>query len=152
MDQETLEELALRVQREQRAAIFQRESFLASRCAFRVGSVPYLNAVPLTRGVEDQMYIRHAIEMPLMRKRMSWMRPWLSVTEVLFSDRYDVLDGIAIACWRGQECRVGSSPTVIRVREVFCDTHRSPVFSCCASYWLNAYSGPNSNPCQLMIL
>ena len=51
---ESAEELAQRCAREQRASNLQRESELENSLApFRVGSVRYLNAVPLTRGLEE---------------------------------------------------------------------------------------------------
>ena len=54
--QESADELALRYAREQRAANLQRESNLENSLApFRVGSVRYLNAVPLTRGLEHEV-------------------------------------------------------------------------------------------------
>ena len=54
---ETAEELIHRLEREKRAADLQRESNLESSLEnFRVGSVPYLNAVPLTRGLEGRIY------------------------------------------------------------------------------------------------
>jgi len=53
---EAAEDLGRRHEREQRAALRQREDNLSESLApFRVGSVPYLNAVPLTRGLEDQI-------------------------------------------------------------------------------------------------
>ena len=53
---ETPEELARRFERETRPVLLQRESQLEDALAgFKVGSVPYLNAVPLTRGLEEQL-------------------------------------------------------------------------------------------------
>ena len=53
---ETAEETARRFEREQRAAALQRESSLEHSLApFRVGSVGYLNTVPLTRGLEEEI-------------------------------------------------------------------------------------------------
>ena len=53
---ESPEQLAQRYEREHRAAQLQREDRLGQSLApFRVGSVPYLNSVPLTRGLEDQI-------------------------------------------------------------------------------------------------
>ncbi len=55
-NKETAEELALRAERERRAMDLQREAELQdSLKPFRVGSVPYLNAVPLTRGLEEEV-------------------------------------------------------------------------------------------------
>ena len=49
---ETPEELAHRAEREQRAVELQREGDLEDSLApFRVGSVSYLNAAPLVRGI-----------------------------------------------------------------------------------------------------
>ena len=53
---ETPEQLARRCAREQRASQVQRESNLFQSLApFRAGSVRYLNAVPLTRGLEEEV-------------------------------------------------------------------------------------------------
>ena len=54
---EPLEDVARRVEREHRATARQRESDWeqVSLAPFRVGSVPYLNGVPLTRGLENQV-------------------------------------------------------------------------------------------------
>ena len=53
---ETPEQLAHRVEREERAELLQREHNLEHSLApFRVGSVGYLNSVPLTRGIEDEV-------------------------------------------------------------------------------------------------
>ena len=67
---ETPEELAHRSERERRAAEVQREDRLGSSLApFRVGSVPHLNAVPLTRGLEDQVLYRQPTELEAMLLR-----------------------------------------------------------------------------------
>lgn len=63
---------------------------------FRVGSVPYLNAAPLTAGIE------HAVQFVVPAKLAEMLRAGaldaalVSIAEVLFNDRYDVLDGMAI--------------------------------------------------------
>ena len=54
--QESTEDAVRRVERERRAQELKRESDLESSLApFRVGSVPYLNSVPLTRGLESEI-------------------------------------------------------------------------------------------------
>jgi chorismate dehydratase len=120
---ETADELAHRVEREQRAANLQRESKLVQSLApFRVGSVRYLNAVPLTRGLEEQIVFATPSELAAMLRRDELDAALVSVTEVLFNDRYDVLDGIAIAS-------LGEVKSVIlahrkpldEAREIFCD-------------------------------
>jgi len=95
---ETAQELSQRVERQQRAAQLQRESGLEQSLApFRVGSVAYLNAVPLTRGLEDEVIMATPSKLAEMLRRDELDAGLVSVVEVLFNDRYDILDGIAIA-------------------------------------------------------
>jgi predicted solute-binding protein len=95
---ESAEQLAQRYEREQRAAQLQREDQLNQSLApFRVGSVPYLNAVPLTRGLEEEIQFVPPSKLGEMLRAEQLDAALLSVTEVLLNDRYDVLDGIAIA-------------------------------------------------------
>ena len=95
---ETAEELARRVERESRSALVQSERALENPLApFRVGSVPYLNAVPLTRGLEDQILFMPPSELARLLQRDELDAALVSITEVLFHDRYDILDGIAVA-------------------------------------------------------
>src|SRR3954468_15865628 len=95
---ETVEEAAHRFEREQRASMLQRESELDQSLApFRVGSVGYLNAVPLTRGLEDEVVLATPSKLAQMLQRDELDAALVSVTEVLLTNRYDVLDGIAIA-------------------------------------------------------
>jgi len=122
--QETAEQLTRRVQREQRAANLQRESFLGHSLApFRVGSVPYLNAVPLTRGVEEEITFVAPSKLAQMLQNDELDAALVSVTEVLFNDRYDVLDGIAIASLgEVKSVLVAHRKPLEEVREIFCDT------------------------------
>src|SRR5438132_13120887 len=121
---ESAEELAQRYAREQRSSNLQRESELENSLApFRVGSVRYLNAVPLTRGLEEQVSFTVPSKLAEMLRRDELDAALVSVTEVLLNDRYDVLDGIAIAS-------LGTVFSVIlahkkplaMAREIFCDT------------------------------
>jgi chorismate dehydratase len=64
---------------------------------FRVGSVQYLNAVPLTRGIESQVIFATPAELAEMLRRDKLDAALVSTAEVLLTDRYDVLDGVAIA-------------------------------------------------------
>jgi chorismate dehydratase len=120
---EPVEALTHRVEREQRAANLQRETELEqSLTPFRVGSVAYLNAVPLTRGLEDQIVLATPAELAGMLGRDELEAALVSVVEVLFTDRYDILDGIAIAS-------LGEVKSVIlahrkpleEAREIYCD-------------------------------
>ncbi len=96
---ETAEELAKRFEREHRAANLKREHELERSLApFRVGSVRALNTVPLTRGLEDEIVLATPARLAEMLRRDELDAALVSVVEPLFHDRYDILDGIAIAC------------------------------------------------------
>src|SRR5258706_2000672 len=120
---ETAEEAAHRFEREHRASNLQRESSLGQSLApFRVGSVRYLNAVPLTRGVEEEVMFATPSELAGMLQRDQLDAALVSVTEVLFKDRYDVLDGIAIASLgEVQSVLLAHRKPIEEVKEVFCD-------------------------------
>src|SRR5881628_650340 len=95
---ESVEDLARRLEHEHRAAGLQRESELENSLApFRVGSVPYLNAVPLTRGLEEQIIFVPPSELAEKLRGDELDAALVSVTEVLCNDRYDVLDKVAVA-------------------------------------------------------
>lgn len=95
---ETSEELIHRLEREKRAADLQRESNLESSLGrFRVGSVPYLNAAPLTRGLEGEIKFVPPAQLAQLLAKDELDAALVSITEVILNDRYDVLDGMAIA-------------------------------------------------------
>ena len=60
------------------------------------GSVKYLNAVPLTRGIESEITFTTPAKLAEMLRRDELDAALVSITEVLLNDRYDILDGIAI--------------------------------------------------------
>src|SRR5437773_8582907 len=121
---ESAEDLARRVEHEQRAAGRQRESDLEQSLApFRVGSVPYLNAVPLTRGLEDEIIFATPSRLAELLQRDELDAALVSVVEVLFHDRYDVLDGIAIAALgEVRSVLLAHRKPLAEAREIFCDT------------------------------
>src|SRR5215471_3155627 len=121
---ESAEELAQRSLREQRAVDLQRESDLENSLApFRVGSVCYLNAVPLTRGLEKEVHFTTPSGLAEMLRRDELDAALVSVTEVLFTERYDVLDGIAVASLgEVQSVLLAHRRPLEEAREVFCDT------------------------------
>ena len=121
---ESPEELAHRFEREQRAVQLQREDNLSESLApFRVGSVPYLNAVPLTRGLEEQVLFVTPSTLAEMLQRDELDAALVSVTEVLFKDRYDILDGIAVASLgEVKSVFLAHRQPIDDVKEVFCDT------------------------------
>jgi chorismate dehydratase len=121
---ESAEDLARRVEHEQRAAGRQRESNLEQSLApFRVGSVPYLNAVPLTRGLEDEIIFATPSKLAEMLQRDELDAALVSIVEVLFHDRYDVLDSIAIASLgEVQSVLLAHRKPLAEATEIFCDT------------------------------
>jgi len=121
---ESAEELAHRFEREKRAVQLQREDNLGDSLApFRVGSVPYLNAVPLTRGLEEQVIFVPPSKLAEMLRRDELDAALVSVTEVLFNDRYDVLDGIAVASLgEVKSVFLAHRGPIEEVKEVSCDT------------------------------
>jgi len=95
---ESPDALAQRFERERRRVHFAQEDSLeeAGR-AFRIGSVPHLNAVPLTRGLEQYTTFLPPAALAEALRRDELDAALLSITEVLRQDRYDVLDGVAVA-------------------------------------------------------
>jgi chorismate dehydratase len=121
--QEATQELTQRIEREQRAANLRRESVLEQSLApFRVGSVRYLNAVPLTRGLEEEVVFATPSELAAMLQRDELDAGLVSVTEVLFNNRYDVLDGIAVASLgEVKSVFLAHRRPLAEMREVHCD-------------------------------
>jgi chorismate dehydratase len=121
---ETAEETIHRLQRERRAADLQRESSLDHSLAhFRVGSVPYLNTVPLTRGLEEEVIYATPARLAEMLQRDELDAALVSVVEVLFNNRYDILDGIAIASLgEVKSVLLAHRKPLDEATEIFCDT------------------------------
>src|SRR6266850_3164511 len=121
---ETAEETTQRLEREQRAVNLQRETSLEQSLApFRVGSVGYLNAVPLTRGLEEEIVFTTPSKLAEMLQRDELDAALVSVTEVLMRDRYDILDGIAIASLgEVKSVLLAHRKPLEEAKEIFCDT------------------------------
>src|SRR5215471_18446023 len=62
----------------------------------RIGSVPYLNAVPLTWGIEDQVEFLVPSKLAAKLHAGGLDAALVSITEVLFRDEYEMLDGFGI--------------------------------------------------------
>jgi chorismate dehydratase len=121
---ESAEDLARRLAREQIAQQRQRASHLdeAALPVGRVGSVPYLNAVPLTRGIEDQIVFMPPSQLAEMLRADKLDAALVSITEVLFHDRYDVLDGVAVASLgEVKSVFLAHRVPLQDLRQVFCD-------------------------------
>ena len=89
---------------------------------FRIGSVKYLNAVPLTRGLESEVILATPAKLAEMLRRDELDAALVSITEVLLHDRYDILDGIAIASL-GEVYSVvlAHQKPLADATEIFCD-------------------------------
>ncbi len=120
---ETAAEAAHRFEREQRAVDLQRESGLEHSLApFRVGNSGFLNTVPLTRGLEEEIIYAPPAQLAAMLQRDELDAALVSVVEVLLNDRYDVLDGIAIASLgEVQSVLLAHRKPLRQVTEIFCD-------------------------------
>ena len=62
-----------------------------------IGSVPYLNSVPLTCGIEDETDFLPPSRLAKRLRAGELAAGLVSITEVLYNDLYDILDGIAVA-------------------------------------------------------
>jgi len=85
--------------------------------------VPYLNAAPLTRGIESELIFATPAKLAEMLQRDELDAALVSVSEVLLRDRYDILDGVSIASL-GEVYSVllAHKKPLEEAREVFCDT------------------------------
>jgi chorismate dehydratase len=107
---------------------FRQQEFVGSAkventTRFRVGSVPYLNAAPLTRGLESELIFATPSKLAEMLRRDELDAALVSVTEVLLTDRYDILDGVAIASL-GEVYSVllAHKKPLAEAQDIFCDT------------------------------
>jgi chorismate dehydratase len=120
---ETMDAVAHRVEREQRSQQLQRETNLErSLGSFRVGSVGYLNAVPLTRGLEEEVLYATPSKLAKLLRKDELDAGLVSIVEVLFNDRYDILDGIAIASLgEVKSVLLAHRRPLEEAREIYCD-------------------------------
>ncbi len=64
--------------------------------AFRIGSVPYLNAAPLVHGLGDSVRLAPPSQLAQWLRRGDVDAGLVSITEVLEQDLYDVVDGVGV--------------------------------------------------------
>ena len=90
---------------------------------FKIGSVKYLNAAPLTRDMESELIFATPAELAVMLRKDELDAALVSITEVLLNDRYDILDGVAIASL-GEVYSVilAHKKPLEEATEIFCDT------------------------------
>jgi len=102
----------------------QKETFpLGSSAAPRIGSVPYLNALPLVWGIEEAIRYEPPSRLAGLLRRRAIDAALVSVVEALFTGAYWVLDGVAIGS-RGpvQSVILAHRKPLEQVEEIFCDT------------------------------
>lgn len=121
---ESAELIAKRLERDQITMNREREFGLEQSLApFRVGSVKALNTVPLTRGLEDQISYATPAKLAEMLRRDELDAALVSVVEPLLNDRYDILDGVAVASLgEVRSVFLAHRQPLEQAREVFCDT------------------------------
>ena len=121
---ESAEELARKLERERLLAHREREFGLEQSLGhFRVGSVKALNAVPLTRGIEAQTLYATPAKLAEMLRRDELDAALVSVVEPLRNDRYDILDGVAVASLgEVKSVFLAHRRPLEEAKEVFCDT------------------------------
>ncbi len=111
------------IRKEQRIENKHREASLEMVDEFRIGSVPYLNSVPLTRGIEHQTLFKPPSELAGMLERDELDAALVSVSEVILKDRYDVLDGVAVASLgEVMSVFVAHRIPLEEATEIYCDT------------------------------
>jgi chorismate dehydratase len=120
---ETAEELTQRFERETRRVNDQRESELENSLnPFRVGSVSYLNAVPLTRGLEEQIVFLPPSQLAVKLRNNELDAALVSITEVLLHDCYDILNGVAVASLgEVKSVFLAHREPLEKIIEVYCD-------------------------------
>jgi chorismate dehydratase len=121
---ESAEQIARRYEREQLTTNRERELELEqSLPPFRVGSVKALNTVPLTRGIEDQIVYATPARLAELLQGDELDAALVSVVVPLLNDRYDILDGIAVASLgEVKSVLLAHRQPLEQMREVYCDT------------------------------
>jgi chorismate dehydratase len=121
---DSAEQIARQIEREQVTANRERELGLErSLAGFRVGSVKALNTVPLTRGIEDQVIYATPAKLAGMLRHDELDAGLVSVVEPLFNNRYDILDGVAVASLgEVKSVFLAHRKPLEEAKEIFCDT------------------------------
>ncbi|KAH7140348.1 hypothetical protein B0J13DRAFT_527094 [Dactylonectria estremocensis] len=90
---------------------------------FRVGAVHYLNAAPLTHGLEDEIVFDKPSTLAKLLRTDELDAALVSLAEVLFNDHYEVLDGTAIgSLGKVKSVILAHRKPIEQIREVYCDT------------------------------
>jgi chorismate dehydratase len=121
---DSAEQIGRQIERDRVTANREREFGLEQSLAgFRVGSVKALNTVPLTRGIEDQVVYATPARLAELLQRDELDAALVSIVEPLFNDRYDILDGVAVASLgEVRSVFLAHRKPLEQAKEVFCDT------------------------------
>lgn len=89
---------------------------------FRIGNVPYLNAKPLTYGIEDRVSLHHPAQLADLLHTGKLDAGVVPIAECLAHDQYVVLEGASISC-RGPvfSVIVAHRGPIEKVRKIFVD-------------------------------
>ncbi len=122
---ESAEELAHRYERERRRVLSAKENALENNTSnFRIGSVPHLNALPLTRGLDQKTTFLPPSQLAQALHNNQLDAALLSITEALRNNHYDILDGVAVASLGEVKSVFLAHKTPLReIQTVHCDTH-----------------------------
>jgi len=95
----------------------------SAKQAKRIGSVPYLNSVPLTCGIEAETAFVVPSKLAEQLRAGELDAALVSITEVLFHEGYDVLDGVAVAS-RGavKSVFLAHKQPLYEIETIHCDT------------------------------
>lgn len=90
---------------------------------FRIGSVQYLNAVPLTRGIEDKVIFATPARLAELLRRDELDAALVSTAEILLTNRYDILDGVSVSSF-GEVYSVllAHRRPLAELKEIYCHT------------------------------
>jgi predicted solute-binding protein len=89
----------------------------------RIGSVPYLNSVPLTYGIEEEIdfVVPSALAEKIRDGELD--AALVSITEALFYENYDILDGVAVASdGPVKSVFLAHRQRLEEIQTVYCDT------------------------------
>jgi len=96
---------------------------MSEQNAKRIGSVPYLNSVPLTYGIEEETSFVVPSKLAELLRACEVDAALVSITEVLFHEGYDVLDSVAVAS-RGpvKSVFLAHRQPLKKIQTIHCDT------------------------------
>jgi len=96
---------------------------MSEQCANRIGSVPYLNSAPLTHGIEEETSFVVPSKLAEQLRAGELDAALVSITEVLFHEGYDVLDGVAVASQGPvKSVFLAHRQPLEEIQAIYCDT------------------------------